>query len=166
MNRYTRNSKVAAYQSAAAHGGVAGADPHALVQMLMDAVVERLVAARGCIERRQIVRKAKLLHSSVILLGELRGSLNLDRGGSIAENLSNLYDYMVRQLVLANSGSEVARDAGRVTEVLDLLNEIRGAWTAIGPEVRQAQTATAPGAAAAAGATEGTVSVPSAAAPA
>jgi flagellar secretion chaperone FliS len=143
-----RKSGVAAYNSVSAHGGVAGADPHGLVQLLMDAAVERLVSARGCIERGEAGRKAKLLHSCVILIGELRGSLNLDRGGALAENLRNLYDYMVRQLLLANSG----RDAGRrVGEVLGLLNEIRSAWVAIGPEVRQARPAAESGAESAAG---------------
>jgi flagellar secretion chaperone FliS len=70
----------------------------------------------------------------VILIAELRGSLNLADGGELAQNLSNLYEYMVRQLLLAN----VENDANKVTEVLGLLNDVRGAWIAIGPEVRKA----------------------------
>ncbi len=143
MSDFERNSALAAYKGVSVHGGVSGADPHRLVQMLMDAAVERLVAARGCIERGETVRKAKLLHSCVILIGELRGSLNLDQGGPLAQNLSDLYEYMVRQLLLANVNS----DTGRVAEVLGLLNDIRGAWTAIGPEVRQARAAAPAGAA-------------------
>ncbi len=137
VSTYGRKSGVAAYNSVSVHGGVAAADPHGLVQMVMDAAVERLVKARGCIERGETARKAKLLHSCVILIGELRGSLNLDRGGALAENLSLLYDYMVRQLLLANACS----DAGRVTEVLSLLGAIRSAWVAIGPEVRAVRDA-------------------------
>lgn len=139
MSVYGRKSGLSAYNSISVHGGVAGADPHGLVQMLMDAAVERLIAARGCIERGDIVRKAKLLHSCVILIAELRGSLNLEQGGPLAQNLSNLYEYMARQLLLAN----VQSDAGRVNEVLGLLGDIRGAWIAIGPEVRQARAPTA-----------------------
>ncbi len=143
MSVYGRKAGVAAYNSVSVHGGVASADPHGLVQMLMDGAVERLVAARGCIERGETARKAKLLHSCVILIGELRGSLNLEQGGPLAENLSSLYDYMVRQLLLANAAS----DAGRVAEVHGLLNDLRSAWIAIGPEVRQARAAAAPSAA-------------------
>ena len=51
------------------HGGVAAADPHGLVLMLMDAAVERMTVARGCIERKDVVRKAKLLHSCVQIIG-------------------------------------------------------------------------------------------------
>lgn len=132
MSSYPGNSKLAAYHTVSVHGGVAKADPHGLVLMLMDACAERLATASGCIERREIARKAKLLHSCVTLIAELRGSLNLAQGGPLAENLSNLYDYMMRQLLKAN----VETDAASVKEVLGLLNDIRSAWLAIGPVVR------------------------------
>ena len=132
VNAYPRSPKLGAYQSVAAHGGVAGADPHRLVLMLLDAAVERLTAARGCIERGEIARKAKLLHSCVTLVAELRGSLDLIRGGELAQNLSDLYDYIARRLLTAN----VRDDVPALTESLSLLGEIRSAWVAIGPQVR------------------------------
>jgi flagellar secretion chaperone FliS len=139
---YARNSKLAAYQSVSVHGGVANADPHAMVQMLMDAAAERMATARGCIERGERGRQASLLHSCVMIVGELRGSLNTTEGGPLAQNLSDLYEYMIRQLLLANARS----DAGCVLEVSRLLEEVRSAWIAIGPEVRKAArvSATAP----------------------
>lgn len=132
MNAYGQQSRLAAYQSISAHGGVANADPHGLVLMLIDAALERMASARGCIERHDVARKARLLHSCVSIIAELRGSLDMARGGSLAQNLSELYDYMMRRLLLANAGS----DAALVTEVSGLLAEIRSAWIAIGPEVR------------------------------
>lgn len=140
MTPYARNSKLAAYQSVSVHGGVANADPHAMVQMLMDAAAERMSIARGCIERGERGRQASLLHSCVLIVGELRGCLNITDGGPLAQNLSDLYDYMIRQLVLANAKS----DAGCVMEVSRLLDEVRGAWVAIGPEVRKTARAAVP----------------------
>jgi flagellar protein FliS len=134
VNPYSPQSKVAAYRSVSAHGAVADADPHALVLALFDATLERVNAARACIERAEIKRKAALLHSAVILVAELRGSLDLQKGGSLAQNLSDLYEYMTRRLIHANLNS----DAQAVTEVASLLGELRGAWAAIGPQVRQA----------------------------
>jgi flagellar secretion chaperone FliS len=134
LSSYARNSSLAAYHTVSVHGGVANADPHGMVQMLMDAAAERMMTARGCIERGEITRKAKLLHSCVTLIAELRGTLNMAEGGPLAQNLSSLYEYMARQLLLAN----VENDLQKVTEVLGLLNEIRSAWIAIGPEVRRA----------------------------
>jgi flagellar secretion chaperone FliS len=140
VSLYARNSKLAAYQSVSVHGGIANADPHGLVLMLMDAAVERMTTARGCMQRAEIVRKAKLLHSCISIIAELRGSLDMARGGAIAQNLSDLYDYMMRQLLRAN----VENNPAFISEVLSLLAEIRNAWVAIGPEVRQmARTAPA-----------------------
>jgi flagellar protein FliS len=133
LSSFARKSSLAAYHTVSVHGGVATADPHGMVQMLMDAAAERLATARGCIERGEIARKARLLHSCVTLIAELRGSLNMADGGPLAQNLSSLYEYMARQLLLANLESDTAK----VTEVLGLLNEVRGAWIAIGPEVRK-----------------------------
>jgi flagellar secretion chaperone FliS len=142
VSLYGRNTKLAAYQSVSVHGGVANADPHGLVLMLMDGAVERMTTARGCMERGEIVRKAKLLHSCISLIAELRGCLDLARGGAIAQNLSDLYDYMMRQLLRANADNNPAF----ISEVLSLLAEIRGAWIAIGPEVRHMARAVLPSA--------------------
>jgi len=107
--------------------------------MLMEAALERMTSARACVERGDTARKAKLLHSSVVLIAELRGSLDLKAGGELAQNLSDLYDYMARRLIQANLSS----DPRGITEVLDLLGEIRGAWVAIGPAVKRAPAAAA-----------------------
>jgi flagellar protein FliS len=131
MSHLARNSKLAAYQTVSVHGGAASEDPHKLVLMLMDGALERLALARGFAERGDVARKAQVLHSCITLITELRGCLNLEQGGPLAQNLSELYAYMMRQLLraIADSG------AGYAQEVSTLLSEIRGAWAAIGPQV-------------------------------
>jgi flagellar secretion chaperone FliS len=123
MSAYPRNS-AAAYQSVAAHGGVAAADPHRLVLMLMDGALERIAAARGSIENGAPEQKTRLIHRSVAIIDELRASLNFEAGGAIARNMGDLYEYISRQLMRANL-------EGRV-ELLDecshLLHELRSAW--------------------------------------
>lgn len=133
MSAFSQQSKLAAYRSVSAHGAVADADPHMLVLTVLDAALSRMAAARACIERKETRRMTSLLHSSVILIAELRGSLNLQNGGPLAQNLSNLYEYMTRRLIHANLSS----DGAAVAEVVSLLAEIRAAWAAIGPQVRQ-----------------------------
>ncbi len=132
MNALARNANLAAYQRVAVQGGVSTADPHGLVQMLLDATVERIAAARSCIEQGDTVRKTKLLHSCVTLIAELRGSLNLIQGGALAQNLCDLYEYITKRLLLGN----VRDDVKYLNEALSLLGEIRSAWIAIGPQVR------------------------------
>jgi flagellar protein FliS len=125
-------ANIAAYSSASAHGGVAAADPHKLTLMLLDGALERIVMARGCMDRNETSAKAKLLNRAVSIIGELRNSLDMSRGGQIAANLGELYDYMCRQLLKAN----LENKADPLEHVSSLLREIRGAWAAIPPGAR------------------------------
>lgn len=131
VSGYERNAKLGAYQSVSAHGGVASDDPHRLVLMLMDGALDRMALARGFLERGEIARKSQVLHSCITIITELRGSLNLAQGGALAHNLSDLYDYMMRQLLRAIADNSVEY----IREVSSLLGEIRTAWVAIGPQV-------------------------------
>ena len=142
MSPHSTQSKLAAYRSVIAHGAVADADPHALVLTVLDDILGRLAVARTCIEKRETRRMAGVLHSAVILIAELRGSLNLQEGGPLAQNLSELYDYIARRLIHANLNS----DAAAVAEVHSLLGEIRSGWATIGPQVRREPTRSAPAA--------------------
>ncbi len=124
--------KLAAYSSAQAHGGVAAADPHRLIVMLMDGALERITTARGCIARGETAEKARLLNRAVSIIGELRTSLDFKGGGQIATNLGELYDYMCRRLLKATAENRVEM----LDEVSKLLHEIRTAWIAIPSEAR------------------------------
>jgi flagellar protein FliS len=132
MQAYSRASNLAAYQSAAAHGGVAASDPHRLIVMLMDGALERIATARGCMQRGDTAEKARLINRAVSIVGELRNSLDMKSGGQIAENLGELYDYMCRRLLKATSENRVEM----LDEVSGLLQQIRSAWVAIPIEAR------------------------------
>jgi flagellar protein FliS len=124
------SSKLAAYSATSAHGGVAAANPHQLIVMLLDGALERISTARGCLNRGDIAEKAKLLNRAVAIIGELRGSLDMSKGGAIANNLGELYDYMCRRLLTASSENR----GELLDEVSMLLREIRSAWLAIAPK--------------------------------
>lgn len=132
MLGYAKSSNLAAYQSAAAHGGVAASDPHRLIVMLLDGAIERIAKARGCMQRNETSEKARLINRAVSIIGELRNSLDLRNGGQIAANLAELYDYMCRRLLVATTENKVEM----LDEVGSLLHEVRGAWIAIAPEGR------------------------------
>jgi flagellar protein FliS len=131
------NSKLAAYQSVAVHGGIAADDPHQLVLMLMDGAMQRIAAAHGCLERRDLGQKAQLLQRAIAIIAELRGSLDHQRGGALAQNLAELYEYMTRQLVRANAENKLHL----LEEVSGLLAEVRSAWVAVPMALKQAEGA-------------------------
>lgn len=126
-------AKLAAYSSAQAHGGVAAADPHKLIVMLMDGALERISTARGCVTRGDMAEKARLLNRCVSIIGELRSSLDFQGGGQLAANLGELYDYMCRRLLKAIAENRIEI----LDEVSKLLHEVRGAWVAIPSEARK-----------------------------
>lgn len=132
MTGYSRPSTLAAYQSVATHGGVAAADPHQLIVMLMDGALERIARARGCMQNGAMADKNQMISAAVAIIDELRCSLDLAKGGPLAANLDDLYDYMCRQLIKANLNNRAAT----LDEVANLLNEIRSAWIALPAEAR------------------------------
>jgi len=135
---YSRSPTLAAYQSAAAHGGVAAADPHRLIVMLMDGALDRIAQAKGHIERGgDPAEKNRALHIAVSIVEELRASLDLKAGGTIAANLDDLYDYICRRLIQGNLRNEIKA----LDEAANLLKEIRMAWTALPEEARASRAA-------------------------
>jgi flagellar protein FliS len=126
-------SKLAAYRSTSAHSGVAAADPHKLVLMLMDGALERIATARGLMSHGTGgAEKAQLLHRAVAIIDELRNSLDFKAGGELSHNLDALYEYMCTRLVQANASNKPEW----LDEVSRLLNEIRSAWLALPPQGR------------------------------
>lgn len=120
------------YQQVGA-AGAAFADPHRLIEMLLNGGIDRLAQARGAVLRGDRPAKVKLIGKALDIIGGLRGGLDLERGGEIARNLDELYDYMQRRLVTANARDDVEI----LDEVSRLLAEIRDGWQAIPPEARK-----------------------------
>ncbi len=132
MAGYSQASSIAAYKSVATHGAVSEADPHQLICMLMDGALDRLISAKGCIERGELTQKAALLHRVGAIIDELRSSLDHSVGGTVSANLERLYDYMMHRVLNANLKNDVAA----IDEVGRLLREVREAWVAIPVEAR------------------------------
>ena len=127
MSAYPQKSSLAAYRTVAAHSGIAAADPHRLVVMLMDGALERISLASGAMQHGDAPARNAHIHRAVEIMQELHGSLNLEAGGEIAANLADLYDYACRQLVRAN----LENRPQMLEEVATLLRQIRSAWIQI-----------------------------------
>lgn len=119
------------YRSLGMKTAVEDATPHRLIQMLMDGALDKIAAARGFMERGEIAQKCTHINWAISIIDGLRVSLDKSVGGEIAQNLEDLYAYMMTRLTEAN----LKNDAGCLTEVAGLLRQIKGAWDAIPDEI-------------------------------
>ncbi|MFN4120647.1 flagellar export chaperone FliS [Acidovorax sp.] len=118
-----------AYRQVGVQSGVDGANPHQLIQMLFDGLLQSLNEARGAMQRGEMEAKGRLIGKSVRILEEgLKGALNPAQGGEIAVNLRALYEYCVTRLTLANLRNDVAP----LEEVVALIEPVAQSWAAIG----------------------------------
>ena len=82
---------------------VLNASPTRLVSLLFTGARTAISKAKIHMEAGQIPERGKAIsHATRIVDEGLRQSLNLSAGGEVAENLSKLYDYIIRCLYLAN----------------------------------------------------------------
>ena len=125
------------YGQVATQAGVAVADPHRLIQMLMEGALEKIATAKGLMARGDVAKKGQQITWAISIIDGLRVSLDKKAGGDIAANLDDLYDYMERRLFQAN----LENDALILDEVSGLLRDIKSAWDAIPSDVRQTGTA-------------------------
>ncbi len=110
------------------------ADPHLLIQLLMNGFVEKVNAAKFHMNNKDIAAKGENISRAIAILDGLKVSLDMDKGGDIANNLASLYEYMQKQLLTSN----LKNDTDNLDEVISLMNEIREGWNAIPQTDRQA----------------------------
>ncbi len=117
-----------AYKRVSVDTGVAGGDPHDLVLMLYDGAISAARQALGHMQAGRIAEKAAALSKATRIVDEgLKISLDRTAGGQLAQRLSDLYEYMTMRLLQAN----LRNDVSGLTEVLALLEDLRGAWAQI-----------------------------------
>jgi flagellar protein FliS len=106
---------------------VEGASQGKLVVMMYDAAVRFMRQAIKSIQEK----KVEEAHNSIVrtenIIYELMSTINIDEGGEIAQQLLQLYDYMIWELVQANMN----KDISRIENVINVLNPIRSAWKEI-----------------------------------
>ena len=133
MNSRNLKSALQEYNQVGVHSSVEGANPHQLIQLLLDSALDKIRVAKGHMLHQQIEQKGANISSAILIIEGLRASLDKNSGGEIAENLENLYSYMELRLMEAN----LKNDPAIMTEVVGLLGEIREAWAAIKDQVQQ-----------------------------
>ena len=123
MNAYAMKQ----YQTVNVNAQVTEADPHRLIQMLLEGGLQRIAQAKGAMEYGNIPLKGELIGKAAGIVGGLRDAVDTGKGGEIAANLDNLYAFMQQRLSQAN----LQNDPAILDEVASLLREIKQGWDGI-----------------------------------
>lgn len=117
------------YKEVRAYGSLAEASPYEVVRVLLDAVLARIMEAKGHLERGEVAAKGEKIGKALAIIEALVLGLDKRRGGDLAENLERLYDYASRTLLKAN----LENRTDLLQEVASLLREIKLGWDGIAP---------------------------------
>lgn len=128
---YQRNLK--AYKATSIAADLAVADPHRVIQLMMQGFLERLAQSKGAIERGDMEAKSIAVSKAQGLLHGLQDALDMSQG-AIAEDLYKLYAYMDERIWDAS----LARDVAPLDEVMALMVTIKSAWDQL-PEAEKQQ---------------------------
>lgn len=116
------------YQQVQVETGVTSADPHKLIEMLLEGSLEAITKARGAMQRDDQAAKAQAIRHAVLIVEEgLRSSLDHAAGGKIASDLNQLYKYVAWRLTVAN----LRNDQEILQECFGLLSTVHESWCAI-----------------------------------
>jgi len=122
-------SSLQMYQAVATQTAVDMANPHRLVQMLLEGALQSIARAKGHLTHGEVAAKGEQISRSLGILEGLRVSLDRQAGGALADNLDALYDYTERCLLKAN----IQNRQELLDEAAGLLKQIKSAWDAIAP---------------------------------
>lgn len=129
-----RNSAaMSQYKQVDIQASVENADPYTLTLMLFNGAIERLNAAKMHVEHKNIGLKGENIGKAISIIDGLQSSLDMKKGGKIADNLFELYAYMQRQLLDVTMHNKTEN----ISEVISLMNEIRSGWKAIPSDQRK-----------------------------
>ncbi len=109
---YGRNLK--AYRKTNLEAELSVADPHRVIQMMFEGLIERLSQAKGAILRNDLEYKS-------------------DRIPVLADRMFALYDYMKELLAKAS----VSLDVAPIDEVINLILPIKQAWDQIPNDIKE-----------------------------
>lgn len=123
-----------AYARVGIESGALAASPHQLIVMLFDGAAQAIALAGHHMAEGRIAAKGQAISKAIDIVDNgLKAALDPVAGGAegeqLVDNLSQLYDYIVRRLMQAN----LRNDAACLDECARLLESVASAWREIAP---------------------------------
>ena len=123
---------VNAYQVRQINAAVLGVSHLMLIAKLLSGAIDIILESRTDTRNEDMTAKGEHIKVATSIISDgLRGSLNMDEGGELAQRLDALYAYMLQQLMKAH----VENDVTILDEIVALLAEIKAGWDGIKDQV-------------------------------
>lgn len=98
-----------------------------LLLMMYEGAIKFLKTSLVGLEEKDLAKFCRFLSKAQAIVAELMNTLDFEKGGTIAQDLDRLYDFMLFYLSEAN----LYRDAKRIQKTIDLLDVIYSAYKEI-----------------------------------
>ncbi|MCJ2378568.1 flagellar export chaperone FliS [Vibrio sp. ZSDZ34] len=118
------------YQQVDLDAQAASANPHQLVVMLIDGLLDEVERVRGHIEAGRLEQKGAGISKCMNILVGLDSALDTETGGEVAENLHQLYEFCQLELYQAS----VQNDVDKLGNVERVMSNIREGWLNFGKQ--------------------------------
>jgi flagellar protein FliS len=99
------------------------------VHLLYRGALDSVVSARRYLRVGDIPARSRAITKAMLIVTELSRSLNMQAGGEMSRNLAELYDYILKLLIQANTEQREAP----LSEADRLLSTLLEAWSACLP---------------------------------
>ncbi len=100
------------------------ATPEMLITMLMDGAVRFLRQAKTHLAAGRVEATHRAIIRAQDIVTELNTSLDMDKGGEVAQQLRRTYEMLLTRLVDANARKEPAL----IDQLISYLLDLRGSW--------------------------------------
>lgn len=101
--------------------------PYEVIALLLDGALERVCQAKQTLAKGNTEEAGELMTRVIDIINGLRGSLDFEQGGELAENLDSLYGYIIQRL--CDAEAETGDDI--LSETTKLLSEVKSGWDGI-----------------------------------
>jgi len=120
------SKKIQKYKDTAVQSAVLGASGNDLIILIYQRIIDCLNKGKYEIEKSGYA--IETLNSAHDLIQQgLLASLNYERGGEIAQNLAAIYEWSLREVIIAR----IEKSPHKIQEIIDVLTPLYEAWESL-----------------------------------
>ncbi len=111
--------------------GIETANLPKIIAMAYDRINLELEKAIDAIEKEDLKSKINSINKALDILFTLKVGLDFEKGGEIARNLNDIYDFCEKQIMVGN----LKNDKEALKSVINILNTIKEGWEELSTKV-------------------------------